>query len=254
MSAVKGMPAQVVEQTTQTTTDRRTLILRALTVVTILAVAGGVYMALAYARTDVFQGEVQRIFYIHVASFAAAFIAYCVPVAGGIMYLRTKEVKWDTLALAGVEVGAMLALLNLITGIIWSRPSWNTWWTWDWRPTTALISVLTYAAYLMLRNAIDNSDTRRRFASVYGIVAITTVILTFIVIRLTPNTIHPAVIGPSPQNATAQLEFGDTIKATLGINSAIWSTLVPLTLIWWRIRLGNLAERVQSLKAQLAEK
>jgi len=253
MSAVTEIPS-IATASEASQVDRRTTILRILTIVTILAVAGGLYMALGYARTDVFQGEVQRIFYIHVASFAGAFVAFCAPVLGGIMYLRTRNVKWDTLALAGVEVGTMLALLNLVTGIIWSRPSWNTWWAWDVRPTTALISVLTYCAYLMLRNAIDNPDTRRRFASVYGILAITTVILTFIVIRLTPNTIHPAVIGPSPQNATAQLEFGDTIKATLGMNSAIWSILVPITLIWWRIRLGNLAERVQVLKAQLVEK
>lgn len=231
--------------------NRRTTVLRVLTVITLLSVIGGLYMGFSYARSDVFQGEVQRIFYIHVASFAGAFIAFSATVVGGAMYLRTRRVKWDTFALAGVEVGLTLALLNLITGIIWSRPSWNTWWVWDPRPTTAAIMVLTYAAYLMLRNGIENPNTRRRFASVYGILAITTVILTFIIIRITPNTIHPAVIGSSPQNAQGGFSFGETMRSTLGINSFIWTVFVPATLIWWRIRLGNLAERVQAMKVEL---
>jgi heme exporter protein C len=227
-----------------------------LTVITALAVLGGLYMALFYAGTDTAQGMVQRIFYVHVSSFSGAFVAFCATVVGGILYLRTRQPKWDTLALAGVEVGLTLALMNLTTGMVWARPIWNTWWTWDPRLTSAAIMVLTYAAYLMLRNGIENAETRRRFASVYGILAIVTVIITFVIIRIEPRTIHPVVIGPSPQNTQAEGAFGLTpsMTTTLAVNSFIWSVLVPWTLLWYRIRLQNLADHVHALKARVLEK
>lgn len=251
MSAVKELPMQAAESTAAAASERRTLILRVLSVVTLVAVAIGAYMGLVYAGMDVTQGQVQRIFYFHVASFSGAFIAFCATVLGGAIYLRTRSPKWDTLALAGVEVGLVLALVNLVTGMVWSRPIWNTWWTWDPRLTSAAIMCLTYAAYLMLRNGIENPEQRRRFASVYGILAISTVIITFAIIRIRPDTIHPAVIGPSAQNAEGGFEMTDSMRTALGVNSFIWSVLVPLTLIWWRIRLQNLSDRVQAKKAEL---
>ncbi|MBZ0290070.1 MAG: cytochrome c biogenesis protein CcsA, partial [Anaerolineae bacterium] len=216
-------------------------------------VAFGLYLALFYAGSDVTQGDVQRIFYIHVAAFSGAFIGFCVTVFGGVQYLRTRVVRWDTLALAGAEVGLALALINLITGSIWARPIWNTWWTWDPRLTSAAIMCLVYAAYLMLRSGIDNPEQRRRFASVYGILAILSAIFTFIIIRVRPDTIHPVVIGPSVQNPNVEgdFAFSERIGMVLGINSAIWSILVPATLIWHRVRLQQLAELVNKRKSKL---
>lgn len=229
----------------------RTRILFALTVVTVVLVAFGLYLALGYAPTEAAQGEVQRIFYIHLSAFAGAFIAFSTTVVGGVMYLRTRNAKWDTLALAGVEVGIALALMNLLTGMIWARPIWNTWWTWDPRLTSEAIMILTYAAYLMLRNGIENPEQKRRFVAVYGILAMTTVIAVLIITRIRPDTIHPVVIGPSPQNAEGGFEMSQRIGMTIGINSFIWSIFVPITLIWWRIRLENVAERVRILKMKV---
>ncbi|MCA0457217.1 MAG: cytochrome c biogenesis protein CcsA [Chloroflexi bacterium] len=249
MSAVQNMPLRSAESVPANVT--RTRILWGLTIVTAVLVAFGTYMALGYAPTEVDQGEVQRIFYFHLSSFAGAFIAFCVTVVGGVLYLRTRNAKWDTLALAGVEVGLALSLINLITGMIWARPIWNTWWTWDPRLTSAAIMILTYAAYLMLRNGIDNPEQRRRFASVYGILAFTTVIAVLVITRIRPDTIHPVVIGPSPQNAEGGFEMTARISSTIGINSAIWSIFVPITLLWWRVRLETFSERVRAIKAQV---
>jgi heme exporter protein C len=222
-----------------------------LTAVTVVAVLIGLYLALVNAGTDTEQGNVQRLFYIHMPSFFGAFVAFGATVWGGWQYLRTREVRWDALAVAGVEVGLVLALINLTTGAIWARPIWNTWWTWDPRLTSAAIMALTYAAYLMLRNGIENPDTRRRFAAVYGILAITTAILTLVIIRIRPDTIHPAVIGASPQSAEGSFEATSGVVAALIPNLIIWSTLVPVTLMWYRIRLQNAAMRVEALKARL---
>ena len=227
--------------------------LKGLTVLAVLGFAFGLYMGLVYAGTDITQGDVQRIFYIHVAAFSGASVAFFGTVVGGIAYLRTRKPKWDTLALAGVEVGFALSLITLITGMFWARPIWNTWWTWDPRLTSAAIMALTYAAYLMLRNGIENTERRRKFASVYGILAITTVIFTFAVIRIRPDTIHPTVIGPSPANAEGSFEMAANMGAALGINSFIWCCLITPTLMWWRIRVEHTLEKAKRLRIRLLE-
>jgi heme exporter protein C len=224
--------------------------LRILTIATIFLAGLGFVLAMFVAKTDVDQGDVQRIFYFHMPSFFGGLFAFIATVIGGVNYLRTRQTRWDTLALAGVEVGLALSLINLITGAIWARPIWNTWWTWDARLTSAAIMCLTYAAYLMLRGGIENPEKRRMFASVYGIVAITTAILTLVIIRIVPNTIHPAVIGPSPQNAEGAFEFSQNVAMALGPNVLIWGFFIPLTLIWWRIRLQNRVDAVAMLKAE----
>lgn len=261
MSAVQQVATSQPANRARLESDKPPRALTILTVVTVIAVAFGLYMGLVYARADIQQGEVQRIFYIHMPAFFGAFFAFSATVVGGVMYLRTRAVKWDTLALAGVEVGLALAIINVITGAIWARPIWNTWWTWDPRLTTAAIMALTYAAYLMLRSGIDNPEQRRRFASIYGILAITTVILTLVITRIRPDTIHPVVIAPmitnlEQFNVKGYFELAATpgVGAALGVNFIVWGILVPTTLVWQRIRLENLAEQVSALKAQMMER
>jgi heme exporter protein C len=252
MSVADNPVGQVPERTGEKTASAsRDFMLRGLTVLALAGFFLGLYLALAYAGTDVTQGEVQRVFYIHVSAFSGASIGFGAAVFGGIMYLRTKNPKWDTLAVAGVEVGLVLALINLVLGMIWARPIWNTWWTWDPRLTSAAVMILTYAAYLLLRNGIDNVDRRRVFAAVYGILAISTVIFTFVIIRIRPDTIHPTVIGPSVNNPTAEGGFAmaSAMKATLGMNSAIWCILIAPALMWWRIRLQNKFDLVQKMRS-----
>ncbi len=225
--------------------------LKILTIVTVLGLLATLYLGLFYVGTDVEQGAVQRLFYIHMPSFFGAFTAFGATVVGGIMYLTKRDPKWDRLAVAGVEVGLALSLVNLLTGIAWMRPIWNSWWLWDPRLTSAAIMVLTYAAYLMLRAGIENPDTRRRFASVYGILAITTVILTLVIIRIRPDTIHPAVIGPSPQNAQGEFDATGGVIAALIPALLFYSTIFPITLMWYRIRLENMLDALEQKKAQV---
>jgi heme exporter protein C len=230
-----------------------TRVLYGLTALTIIAVVIGLFLALVFAGQDAEQGDVQRIFYIHMPSFIGAFLAFSATVIGGIQYLRTRSPKWDALALAGVEVGLALALINLATGSIWARPIWNTWWTWDPRLTSAAIMVLTYAAYLMLRAGIENVEQRRRFAAVYGIVAIISAIITLIIIRIRPDTIHPAVIGESAQSSEGGFRMSPNMTVALIANLLIWGSLLPLTLMWWRMRLQGMINRVEALKSGLIE-
>ena len=224
--------------------------------ITLLAVGIGLYLALVFAGTDIDQGNIQRIFYIHMPAFFGAFTAFGATVIGGILYLTTRNPHWDRMAVSGVEVGLMLSLVNLITGSIWARPIWNTWWTWDPRLTSTAVMVLTYAAYLMLRAGIEQPEQRRRFASVYGILAIVTVIITLVIIRVRDDTIHPVVVGTGSEAAEGTFDVQATsgVTATLLFNLPVWGLLIPITLMMFRMRLEALTEQVDRLKAELMER
>jgi len=231
----------------------RPTLLIVFTVITVILTVIGLLMALFYAGQDITQGEVQRIFYLHVSAFAGASMALGVSVIASVLYLWKRDPKWDRLSISCVEVGFALALMNLITGMVWARPIWNTWWTWDPRLTSSAIMILTYAAYFMLRAGIENPETRRRLTSVYAILAYITVIVTFVIIRIRPDTIHPAVIGPSPQNAEGGFELSSSMLAAMSFNMVVWSVFIPWVLIWWRLRIEVLSEYVNVLRAKVAE-
>lgn len=226
-------------------------ILKGLTIVAIIAAVIGLALALFYAGTDELQGQVQRIFYIHLATFMGASLGFGIGAFAGAAYLITRKPKWDTLSLAGIEVGFPLALITLFSGMIWARPIWNTWWTWDPRLTSTAIMILTYSAYFMLRGSLDSGDRKRMLASVFAVLAIATVIITVVITRIRPDTIHPVVIGPSPANAQGSFEMAANMGMTVGINIAIWVALVTPTLIWWRVRLENRNQRVEALRAEI---
>jgi heme exporter protein C len=232
----------------------RTRLLLALTVLTGIGLVVMLYMALFYAGTDAVQGDVQRIFYIHISSYAGGSVVFFVTVIAGIAYLITRNPKWDRLAVSSVEVGLPLMTITLITGSAWARPIWNTWWTADPRLNATAIMWLIYAAYLTLRGAIENPDRRARFAAVYGILAFSSVIFVFIIPRVRDDTLHPVVIGPSVTNPAAQGEFevrtDPRIGATMSV-AMIWWCLAALVLLWYRVRLENVAEQVRVLKHRL---
>ena len=225
-------------------------LLRLLTLVTTLGFLATLSLGLFVAGTDVEQGEVQRIFYIHMPSFFGAFTAFGATVLGGILYLSRGSVQWDRVALAGVEVGLAFALINLLTGAIWARPIWNTWWTWDPRLTSAAVMCLTYAAYLMLRAGIEDPSRKRGFMSVYGIFAFVSVLTTLFIIRVVPETIHPVIVGASPQNAQGGFEATSGVVIALIPSLLLWLTVMPITLMWHRYRLEGRMEALNYLKLE----
>lgn len=139
-------------------------------------------------------GMVQKVFYFHVASTWTGMLGFMLAMASSVAYLRTKNLDWDSAAVAGTEIGMVFVLIGIITGSIWAKPIWNTWWTWDPRLTTTFIMELIYAAYFVLRANLADVRQRARLAAIYGIVSFSTVPLTFLSIRIF-RSIHPVVIG-----------------------------------------------------------
>ncbi len=150
-----------------------------------------------YAPVERTMGIVQKIFYYHVPSAWVAFLAFGVVFVCSIMYLTSKDKKWDLYAKSSVEIGVLFALIVLITGPIWARPIWGVWWTWEPRLTTTLILFLIYVAYLLLRIFSGNTDRTAKFAAVLGIVGFIDVPLVYFSINWwSPEAqVHPQRIG-----------------------------------------------------------
>ena len=232
----------------------RTRLLIGLSVATLLGMFVMLYMVFFYAGTDAVQGHAQRIFYVHVSSYAGGSVVFFITVLAGIAYLATRDQRWDRLAVSSVEVGLPLMTVCLVTGSVWARPIWNTWWTADPRLNGMAVMWLLYAAYLTLRGAIEDPDRRARFAAIYGILAFASVIYVFMIPRVRDDTLHPVVIGPSVTNPTAQGEFEVRTDARIGATMGIamtWWCMAAVVLLWHRVRVENLAAQVRSLKARL---
>lgn len=135
-----------------------------------LLLAATTYLALFYAPTDRIQGDAQRIFYFHVPIAWVGFLAVGVVGGASILYLWRRSEVWDRIARASAEIGVVFTTLMLITGSIWAKPIWNTWWQWDPKLTTSLILWLVYVGYLMVRSYITDTRQAARAAAVVGIV------------------------------------------------------------------------------------
>ena len=150
--------------------------------------------AFVIAPTEREMGDVQRIFYFHVASAWTAFLAFFVVFLASIAYLRTKTPRWDIVAASAAEIGIVFTTLTLISGSVWARSAWGTWWTWEPRLTTTLMLWLIYVSYLILREMVEEPDRRAAFAAVFGIIGFVDVPIVFMSIRWW-RTLHPQVVG-----------------------------------------------------------
>jgi heme exporter protein C len=220
-----------------------------LDIASVLLLAVSAYLALIYAPEEAVMGQVQRVFYFHVATAWVGMLGFIAAGVAGIAFLRTANLKWDIIEIAAVEISLVFFLIAIILGSIWARPVWNTWWTWDPRLTTAAITELIYVAYFMLRQGIEDPDRRARFGAVYTLVGAVSVPITFMAIRLF-RTIHPVVIGS--QSAQAQGGFNMDSGMKVAFFFALFAfTVIFVDLFWNRIRLGNLAQKVEQIKLKI---
>ncbi len=216
-------------------------------------------MVFFYAPVESTMGNVQRIFYFHVGSAWVGALAFFVALAAGVMYLRKPERKWDTIAVASVEIGLVFLTMATVAGSVWGKPAWNTWWEWSPRLTLITIAWLTYAAYFMLRGAIEDEEKRGRFAAVYVIVAFVTIISTYISIRILRD-IHPVVFGGTMETAQGaeqglqEFEQGvESTKMIITLNvSVVAFTLMFSAWLANRIRLQRLMDQANVLKMRVA--
>jgi heme exporter protein C len=189
-------------------------------------------------------GQLQRIFYFHVPAAWIAYLAFTIVFIASIAYLRTNARRWDLLAHSSAEIGLVFCSLVLVTGPIWARPVWGTWWQWDARLTSTLVLWLTYAGYLLLRSLAAEGGSEGRPAAILGIAGFVNVPIVHFSVRWW-RTLHPA--GPTPVDPSTGSGLGG------GELLAFFAALAAFTLLFaWllvlRVRLGRLEDTVTELE------
>ena len=227
--------------------DRNEKWLIGLSALSALMMFVAIYLALLGAPDADLQSETgryaQRIIYFHIATAWVGFLAFFVTFVAGIAYLRAQKRKWDIVALSSAEIGTVFMFGVLLSGSLWARPAWGTWWVWDERLTISLVQFLVYVGYLMLRTSVQDPVRRARFAAVYGIVAFISVPINFIAIRMW-RTQHPLMFGSSGGGLGPNMMFAFFF-------SLLTFTLWYVTLMWHRIRLERSRDDLEQLKQEI---
>jgi heme exporter protein C len=162
------MATTVTEQagTTSRTVDWRGILVGAGAAIGVL----GLYLALLYAPEEATMSHAQRIFYVHVPAAWVGFLAFAVVFACSIGFLWTRRRAFDLAAHASTEIGVVFTTLAILSGAVWGRSAWGTWWTWDPRLTTTFMLWFLYVVALMVRAAGGSGGQSARFAAVLGII------------------------------------------------------------------------------------
>ena len=158
--------------------------------ITGVIVALAAYFALYIAPAEVTMGELVRVFYFHLPPAIICYLSLLVSVVTGLIYIRTKEFKYDAISESGALLGLLYGLITLISGAIWANATWGVYWNWDPRETTTLILWFAYLGYFLLRMSIENPERRASSAAVFNILAFMTVPLSYVSFILWPS-LHP---------------------------------------------------------------
>ena len=219
---------------------------------TVLAVTTGVMMLIdiwlifMVAPTDSVLGHVQRVFYFHVPIAIMSFLAFFAVFIASLGYLIKRTPQWDAIAHASAEVGVVFVTLALLTGIIWARPIWNTWWTWEPRLTTTMILWLIYVAYLMVRSYAPSQSKGAIYGAVVGILGFVDVPIVYYSV-VWWRSIHPSpVVGPF-----AQADALDSTMAWILLYSFITFVFFFAYMVMERIELRNTEEALGRIRFTL---
>ena len=187
---------------------------------------------------DSVQGDLVRIMYVHVPSAWLAYTAFFVTFVGSLAYLATKNLRWDRIAASSAEIGVYFTGLALALGMIWAKPTWGVWWTWDARLTLTFIMFFVYLGYLALRRTTDDPVARASRSSVLGVLGAVQIplvhfsVLWWRTLHQPPSLIRPD--GPAIQ---------DSLMLAALIIGVVAFTVVYVALMVKRIELIHLEDQ-----------
>ena len=209
-----------------------------LLVAALVAVAGVYVRAIWFTPIELRQGAAQKIFYIHLPAALAAFLAFALVAVAGLLYLWLRDERLDRFAESSAEVGVVFTTVVLVTGPLWGKPVWGTWWTWDARLTSTLFLWFIYVGYLVLRGAIDSPTLRARYSAILG--ALGALLIPFIHLSVYMfRTLHPRPIILKPDRPSLPGEMLTTVMLALAA-----FTLLYVALVRARYRLARARDHV----------
>src|SRR5579863_4522216 len=168
------------------------------------------YAALFIAPDERTMHELMRIFYFHLSCWVAMFCSLALAFVANIAWLLTRQPRWDWLGVASVEVGVVCCTAGLITGVLWGKPAWGIWWTWDARLTTAFILWILYISYLILRGLVEEPQRRATLSAIFGIFAFLDAPLVYASNRLW-RTQHPSPVILGGENSGLDPTMGKVL-------------------------------------------
>jgi len=202
--------------------------------------------AFAYAPlAKDFLGQSSRILFFHVPMAWCSFVAFMAAGGWSVLYLWRRGPDHDRAAAAAIEIGLVFCFLATVTGAMWARVMWGAWWNWDPRQTSISVVLVFYAAYLVLRGAIEDPDARARLSAAYAVLGLVVAPFFFFVLpRMVSFTLHPdAVI-----NTRAKVEVESRMLQVLLASAAGFTVL-----FFWLHRLRLRVLRLAARRAQPVE-
>jgi heme exporter protein C len=187
-------------------------------------------------------GHLQKIMYVHVPAAWNAFLAFLVVALASLRYLWKGQERDDLLAASAAEVGALLTGLTLALGMIWGKPTWGVWWTWDPRLTSTAVLFFIYVAYLVLRSFVEEPDRRAQWSAVVGILGALNVPIVYMSVKWW-RTLHQ--VQSSPRTIDSAYTWG--LRA-----NAIAFLLVLVYFIWHRFATARLHAQVDAIADRAA--
>jgi heme exporter protein C len=189
-----------------------------------------------FTPAEAAQGLAQKIYYIHVPSAIAAYLALMVAAATSIMYLWLKDERADRMAESASEVAFIFTTAVMLTGPLWGKPIWGAWWTWDARQNLTLFLWFITIGYLVLRGAVDDPGMRARYSAVLAILAVLLIPFIHLSVYLF-RTLHPMPIVLKPERPSLPDEM--LMTWVLGVVAFLFFCV---TLMRARYRLALLRE------------
>ena len=185
--------------------------------------------------------ETIRNLYFHVAMWMAMMITFIISLVYSIKYLRTNNQLFDIYALEYAKTGIVFGILGVLTGSIWARWTWGAFWSNDPKQLGAIIALLIYLAYLVLRNSMTDLDKRARIGAVYNIFAFAMLFPTIWIIPRMVESLHPGGMG-NPALDTRDID--SRMRAIFYPAAVPGWTLLGVWITTLRIRLTVLSERL----------
>ena len=203
---------------------------------------GTLWAIFLYAPTERVQGDVQRIFYVHLPMAWVSYLAFFVVFVASIGVATGRRPGWDAVGRSSAEVGVVFTTLVLATGSLWAKPIWGTWWTWDARLTTTLVLWFIYLGYLLLRANVPDEERAARYGAVWGIVGFIDVPIVHFSVELW-RTLHPEPVvlrsdGPALPAAMLMTLLVAVVAFTL-LYVLILSQRIQLERVRERLRLAS---------------
>jgi len=215
--------------------------LRILAILSAATMVPALYMIFLFAPTEALQGNAQRIFYIHVplaaiGAYGSAFLLFI----GCVGFLITSHLKWDRFAACSAEMGVVFTSAQLLTAMMWAKPIWGIWYTFDARGTLQLVLLLIFISYFMLRAYLPDREKRAKLCGVFGLLGMVDVPFNYLSIYFV-RTQHPQPVV-SPGGGGVDPDMGKTL-----IMSFIAITFLYAYLFVRRLTIAKVEEEVDYL-------